>query len=132
MGDDEDLLKSKIVYSLACNSAKELGRSCVKKGTKAYVGYEDNYIFARDSNKTCRPLDDELASPCLVSSATIPLEILKGKTAKEACDKSMEQIDEFVENLSHSGAPLGAGNAIMALLWNKSQLALLGAGEVRF
>jgi hypothetical protein len=132
MGGDEELLKSKIVYSLACNSAKELGRSCVKKGTNAYVGYEDNYIFARDSNKTCRPLDDELAYPCLFSSITIPFEILKGKTVREAYDKSMKQIDEFVKNLSHSGAPLGAENAIMALLWNKTQLALLGDNEASF
>lgn len=123
---DENLLKSKIVYSLACNSAKELGKSCVDNGTKAYVGYNDTFIFARDNNKTCTPLEDELARPCLFSSSTIAYEIIKGKTVKEACEKSIERIDEFIKDLSYSGAPLGAENVIMALVWNRTQLQVLG------
>jgi len=42
---NESVLKNAIVFARACQSASELGPSCVAKGTKTYLGYTDDFIF---------------------------------------------------------------------------------------
>src|SRR3989338_11612523 len=52
MNVNEETLKSKIVYSISCRSACELGKSCVNKGAEAFIGYKDDFIFPTDNNKS--------------------------------------------------------------------------------
>lgn len=53
--DNEKLLESKIVYAIACDAARELGKSAVKNGCDAFVGYENIFGFAVDSTRIGTP-----------------------------------------------------------------------------
>jgi len=48
-------LKSKIVYSISCSSARELGKKVADENT-SFAGYEEEFIFLIDKNKACTHL----------------------------------------------------------------------------
>ena len=45
MNNNDFLLKDKIVYSLTCDSAKELGVNAVKNGIEAFIGYKAPFVI---------------------------------------------------------------------------------------
>ena len=90
-GKNEDLLKGKIVYSLSCSSASELGESAVLKGTKTFIGYQEPFVIYTDSDRETTPLKDGVASSFIRSSNILSISILKGKTVKESSIKSKEE-----------------------------------------
>ncbi|MBS3155100.1 hypothetical protein J4404_01230 [Candidatus Woesearchaeota archaeon] len=53
--ENDDLLKDKVVYALACNCASKLGVSAVSNGCDAFLGYEQKFSFVRDSSRECNP-----------------------------------------------------------------------------
>ena len=83
-GVNEELFSSKMVYAMACNSAKDLGPKCINAGANVYIGYELPFFFWIDPKSSTKPLKDELASPCFNSSNAVALSLLKGNTAEEA------------------------------------------------
>jgi len=89
-GQNEKLLKGKITYAISCRSAKNLGRKSVQAGAKAYIGYEDDFIFLYDQLKITRPLDDETAGLFLKPATEVVTLLLKGYSAVEASNKSKE------------------------------------------
>ena len=42
---DEEILRNKIIYTIACDAAKSLGKSIVKKGGRCFIGYDDKFAF---------------------------------------------------------------------------------------
>lgn len=126
LGENEGLLKSKIVYSLACDSAKELGRRCVEIGTTAYIGYDDKFVIAKDASRTSTPLKDPIARSFSESSNEIPISLIDRKAAKGAYDRSQSKFEEWIEFFSSSAAPLGSETILWALVWDKAQQRLLG------
>ncbi len=55
LGHNENLLERKIVYSVACSSARELGRKCTESAKcSAFIGYEEDFAFYYDPNKLSR------------------------------------------------------------------------------
>ena len=68
---NEPLLINKIVYAISCKSAQKLGISCVKNGTLAYIGYNEDFIFVFDKTKTFDPSEDELARYLEVEASNI-------------------------------------------------------------
>ena len=126
LGVNEGLLKSSIVYSLACDSAKELGRGCVGLGTTAYIGYVDKFVMVREASKTCVPLRDFIARSFSESSNEVPFSLINGKTTREAYERSQSRWDYWIDFFSSSAAPLGAETVLWALFWNKTHQKLLG------
>jgi len=43
-GKNEGLLKGKVVYALACSSAKKLGPIAVEKGAEVFIGYKNPFV----------------------------------------------------------------------------------------
>ena len=68
VGDNEGLLRDKIVYAISCSSAKLLGPKSIEKGTINYSGYDDDFIFCYDPNNITRPLSDDTAKLFLGNS----------------------------------------------------------------
>lgn len=98
-GQDEEVLidssdkhlsiyKGTIIYARSCQSASKLGSTMVKKGTSAYIGYKNDFIFFRDNNYLTRPLRDPTAKYFLEPSNLIMTTLIKGHTVKEADKRS--------------------------------------------
>lgn len=126
VGENEELLKSKIVYAISCQSAKELGPKSIAKGTKAYIGYDDDFVFVFDKNQTCIPLNDKLAKNFLEPSNEIVISLLKGNTAKESYDKSQKMFKENINKLLTTEALPGSKNIVWWLLWDMDHQKVLG------
>jgi len=114
-GENDDLPES-IVYSLVCSSAKKLGRSCIQKNTKCYIGYDEEFAALLQITRIATPDKDKMAKAFSQPAMTIPKEILKGKTTGEAYNKSQQQFQKQIEYYSSSITPHGTQHFIPYLL----------------
>ena len=96
LGENEKVLESKIVYALSCQSAKKLGAGSVKKGAIAYIGYNEDFVFAFEQGKLARPTEDKTAGLFLKPSNQLIISLLKGHTVESAYKKSQEL---FMKNI---------------------------------
>lgn len=95
-------LKGKIVYSISCKSASELGPRCVSKGTLSFAGYAQDFTFYCDTNKASRPLDDKVAAPCLDSTTQLAVSMVKGNTMEDAYQKSQARFRKWIKSFVSS------------------------------
>ena len=131
-GENEEILKEKIVYAISCNSSKVLGVNCIDAGTTAYIGYDDDFTFVFDKNKFSNPLTDEFAEAFFESSNQIAISLLKGKTVEEAYTKSQSTFEEYIDRFQRSDAPPEAENILWWLVWDKFHQKVLGDNNSSF
>ena len=124
--DDIHLLKSKIVHSLSCSSAKKLGKDAVENGAVCYIGYENDFIFFFDKNKTARPLEDDTAKPVFESSNQVAFSLIKGNDAGESFVKSQKTYEKWINYYRLHGELLEAPQNLIALMWNKESQIIHG------
>ncbi|MEK6816445.1 MAG: hypothetical protein AABY09_02440 [Nanoarchaeota archaeon] len=129
---NEPLLINKIVYAISCKSAQKLGISCVKNGTLAYIGYNEDFIFVFDKTKTFDPSEDELARYFLEPSNELILSLLKGNTAKQAFDNSQLAYNKKIDKLLSSEAPVASENLLWILFWDRDNQVIIGDGNSSF
>lgn len=127
---NEETTQNTMVYARSCNSATKLGRECVQKGCKAFIGYTQQYAFLYETTKTTTPTKDETASHFFNVSNTIPKSILKGDTPKQATQKADVQLQKQVDYLKTHYNP-EAQNIIPWLLWNKTIRTIIGDEHAR-
>lgn len=126
-GENEALLKGTVVYALSCKTGKVLGPKSIDKGTIAYIGYKEDFNFWTNSSYTSRPNNDPRAKLFLEPSNQIALSLLKGHSAKEACDKAKNAFRENVTKLIATNSP---DQFVMPdLIWNMVHLAHFGDGD---
>ncbi len=126
-GDNEKMLEAKSVYALSCSSAKKLGPASIKAGARAYLGYDDVFIFFYEPGKLSKPLDDKTAELFLGPSNQLVISVLKGHTAEESYDRSQKCFLQNIQKIATSQiADLGL---IPYLLWNKMHQVCLGDKE---
>lgn len=94
LGENESILRSKIVYSIACSSSKRLGPESIRSGALCYVGYSDDFIFLVDKNKETEPVKDGLASMFLEHSLIFVKTLVKGNTVSNAYEKAKNKLYE--------------------------------------
>ncbi len=85
-GDNEALLKNKIIYSLACSAGLVLAPELIRHGSKAYIGYRAPFKFTGGRNKTTnhdRQMD-AYAAYTLDPAYKVVLSLIEGKTAQES------------------------------------------------
>ncbi len=97
-GDNEHLLKDKIIHSLACDSGKKLGPDCIRIGTMAYLGYKEEFKFAH-LNKTGQQeqSQDVIAELFLNPAFETVRALITGRTAEQAHSQSQKM---YLQNLS--------------------------------
>ncbi len=127
---NDGLLKGRIVYSLSCDSAAVLGHSSVDKGSKAFIGYNKPFCFIKDKNSSTIPLHDKFAKPFMESSNKISADLIRGKTAMEAFDKSQAEFERWIEYYLTSTEP-GAPDILRWLIWDKLAQELIGDREAQ-
>lgn len=131
MGDNEDQLVGKIVYSLACLSAKTLGPECIIKGTLAYIGYIEDFIFFHDISKISNPLKDEVADMFLEPSNCIMTSLIKGHSAQDSWKNSQECFKRKITNLVLKGDRVSINTYLPHLLWDMQNQVSLGDPNAR-
>lgn len=117
-GDNEKLLKSKIVYALSCRSGKILGPSSVKSGADAYIGYDEDFIFLYDENKRTRPEQDKTAEMFLEPSNQVMVSLLKNHAPQEAHKNSKQSFSRRIKKLLSSQSTALESSAVRYLIWN--------------
>lgn len=123
--DSADVLKNTITFARACECLIELGPDAVKKGCNAFIGYRKKFWIARQHKWECNPLRDPVAKPILECSNIIMRELLKGKTVKDAVEKSHEHAERSIMELIYSKEPL-ASPSLQAIVANDSALGFEG------
>ncbi len=130
VGKNEQLLISKIIYSLSCRSGKKLGLKGVQIGASAYLGYDDDFIFVRDENKLRTPLEDKTAQLFLEPSNQIMVSMLKGHTAGNSHERSKRNFRKSVLKVASSESY--DNYLIPYLIWNMQHQVCLGNENASF
>ncbi|MBU4245715.1 MAG: hypothetical protein ABIF85_03650 [Nanoarchaeota archaeon] len=113
-GENESLLKSKIVYALSCRSAKILGPKSVESGAISYTGYDDDFIFSYEPENISRPLHDGTAKLFLEPSNLFVDSLIKGNTV----DESRKRTENLLrKNLVKSLGSTIADASLARFLW---------------
>lgn len=131
-GQNEQLLNSKVVYSISCSSAAILGKESVDAGARAFIGYEDDFVFLFDKNRTATPMKDELARNFLEPANALIISLLKGNTVQDAFDTSQEAFQRKIDKLMTSEALPGTENLVAFILWDKLVQTFQGDGKAVF
>ncbi len=122
-------LKNKVIYARSCSSGNHLGKEAIKKGAEAFIGYTNDFVLLRSNENTTKPLADPLAKEFLEPSNAIPLSLLKGHTAREAHNKSIDMLKQSIQRLASSTSV--ESYLIQFLVWNMANQICLGSGTAR-
>lgn len=126
LGNNTEILAGKIVYARSCSSAKKLGNESSKKGCRAYIGYDDEFVFSVEINKITKPLEDKTAEIFLKPSNQIVISLLKGKTTSESNERSKGLYKKQIQEYSTSDATLDQKELVPLLVWNYHHQVCLG------
>lgn len=131
LSENLDILSGKIVYARSCSSAKILGKEAVKNGCKAYLGYDDDFVFMVSDDHILRPLMDKIAEIFLKPSNQVVVSLIKGNMAGEADAKSKELFKKNIQQLMVSTVPKEQKDLIPYLLWDYNHQVCLGDMKAR-
>ena len=129
--EDLSLLKNRVIYAIACNSAAKLGKDCVAQGTLAFIGYNAPFVIISNPNKGLLPLEDEYIKPLMEASNEVTLTLIKGNTVDEAYARSQIKFDYHIKKYQRNDAPPEAQNILPVLYWNKMAQTKIGNGETK-
>jgi hypothetical protein len=96
VGENEYILKDTVVFSLSCSSAKKLGVSSIEAGASAYIGYNEDFIFAYTEGYSTRAEQDPLAKLFLDPTNRIANSLIEGYSPEDAHKRG---VNAFLENL---------------------------------
>ncbi len=115
-GNGTYLLKNKTVFIRACDAGTILGKEIIEMGAKGFIGYIQPFMFPIDKDCVNKPLEDKLASPVLECSNKVGFSLIKGKSAMQAQNDSLDKYAEVTDRYSSSEAT----NSFLLpiLLWN--------------
>ena len=130
-GRNEHFLKNKIIHCLSCSSAKGLGPSSIEKGTKAFIGYENDFVFFWDKNQVAHPTRDEIAAPFFKSANEATFNILKGRTVEEAVRRTQRAFDYWITHYRIHDELLEAPQNLIGLIWDRASLTFHGDPTAR-
>lgn len=125
-GDNNSICAEAIVYVRSCSAAKVLGVSLIKYGAKAFIGYVNKFGFMRSVHKESKPLSDTLAELFLAPSNIVASTLLKGHTAREAHQRSLDAMRKNLSKLLSSESPLSDSTGAVLLWSNIRGQTLLG------
>lgn len=126
-----DYLKKKIIYALSCQSAKNLGKYCIKKGIKTYIGYIEDFIFIINRTKRTHPEQDSIATLFLDASNVICFSLLKGKTTDESFKDSQNAFRKTIRSLLTSESAIQQSSTIRFLIWDMKHQVCLGDQDAK-
>lgn len=130
-GKNDQLLQGTVTYAFSCRSGKKLGRKAVESGTRAYIGYDDDFIFMVDESKHSKPLQDKTAALFFEPSNAVAIALLKGNTASTSSERSKNMFRQNIRKLLTSESPREEKDALPYLVWDMNHQVCLGDQEAR-
>lgn len=130
-GKNDSLSKDSIVYIRSCSAAKILGPSLINQATKAVIGYTTKFGFMRLVDKESKPLSDPLAELFLKPSNIVATTFLKGHTAFEAHQRSINGMKKNLRKMLSSENPFSDSTSIVLLWSNIKGQILLGDPQAK-
>lgn len=127
---NEQLLSSKIVYSLSCRSGKKLGPKSIQSGTLGYIGYDADFMFFIDNDKLITPLEDKTAELFLKASNQVMICLIKGHSIKYSHERSKKVFRE--NRLKVANSESHDNYLIPYLLWDMQHQVCLGDENASF
>lgn len=112
------LLKGSVVYARSCKSARKLGPHAILSGCKAYIGYDEDFVFVSEEAKVSHPLDDKTAQLFLEPSNQVVISLLKGHTPTESNRRSKEAYKRNIQKLMSSSSSKEDVELIPNLVWD--------------
>lgn len=131
-GNNEDLLKHKIIYALSCRSAVNLGLKSIKAGALAYIGYAGDFVFCHDDHKISRPLNDKIAKLFLEPSNQVAVSLVKGNTSEASSKRSKKFFIRNIQKMLSSEASPESSQYAKFLWWDMKRQVCLGDGHSKF
>ena len=116
VGVNEAVFDSRIIYALSCSSGKLLGPASIKAGARAYVGYDDVFVFYTDLASVSKAM-------FLEPSNTVVNALLKGHTVSDAHNRSQK---EFMKNIQTLLTMSSDTYLVPWLLWDMRHQVCLG------
>ncbi|NQU83095.1 MAG: hypothetical protein HQ536_00125 [Parcubacteria group bacterium] len=134
VGDNEELLDGKMIYTVSCKSAMQLGPKSIKAGALSYIGYIEDFVFFYDYSKLAHPLEDKIAKLFLEPSNQVAISLIKGNTAGEASRRSKEFSKRNIQKLltSESSGDKESIQRAQFLWWNMESQVCLGDKNSKF
>lgn len=129
-GKNDDCLQGKIIYALSCRSAKKLGKGSVKKGAKAYLGYNEDFIFYYDREKVSKPLQDKIAQMFLEPSNLLASSLIKNHSAGKSWGKSQNDFKRRTIAIIASRDKIAINTYLPSILWDMRHQVCLGNKKV--
>lgn len=130
-GDNDNILNNTVVYARSCSSASGLGKACVKNVNTTYIGYDADFFFMFDEDKLFHPLEDNSAKMFLEPSNYVAISLLKGHTAKEANQRSKDEMRKNILKLLANTATDGDQSMLPLMISNYNHQVCLGDGNAR-
>lgn len=112
LGKNEALLRGRLIYSVACKSAKLLGKQSL---SAAFIGYEEDFIFVYEPNRMSKPSNDATAGLFFEPSNEVMVSLLKENSPEEAHRRAKDQFRENMKKTLTSEAV--DGGVIARYLW---------------
>lgn len=131
-GKNEGLLKEKVTYALSCKSGKILGPKSIDSGARAYIGYDDDFIFIYNPNKMTNPLRDNTARLFLEPSNKLIISLIKGNSSEESCRRSQTVFKDNMKKLLSSEATPEETSMVRYLWWDMIHQVCLGDKKAVF
>lgn len=128
-GKNNRMLGGAIVYALSCRSVKVLGAISVQQGTRAYIGYEEDFIFMYTSEVRTRPVEDKIAALFLEPSNQVVLSLLKGHNARDSQTNAKKAFMRTIQKLLNSQTSKEDTTTVRYLLWDMKNLGYRGDAE---
>jgi hypothetical protein len=116
VGENESLLKDRIVYARSCEAASFLGEKAVEKSKGCFIGYILPFEFYFDETWAANPIKDNTARLFLESSNLVPSSIIKGNSTNESHERAKKQMLKNIKKVLRSKSK--ESFAIAESLWN--------------
>ncbi|MDP2749951.1 MAG: hypothetical protein Q8O89_03915 [Nanoarchaeota archaeon] len=132
LGENDGLLKDRIVYARSCDAGSLLGPECMK-GTSggSFIGYNKPFIFFVDQKWSAKPSNDNVAKLFLEPSNVVPISLIKGNTASESHDNAKKHMLRTMNKLIKLGEEHETPFYLAALWNNYSGQVIYGNGETK-
>ncbi len=132
--ENEDILRKRIIHSIACSAGKVLGPCCIKIGALAYIGYKEEFKITYLKNKNTREekFADGIARLFFEPAFEAVFSLIKGNTAQEAFNISQIKCLENLKLTIAKNNP-GLNTAVAPRLYhNLVNQVCLGDGNASF
>lgn len=130
---DPVVFRDKVVIALACYTAGKFGADVVRNGARAYVGFDDEFMFVMPREclkKSCDPMKMEEVKVFFMPWLNLIELLLDGWNVETAVNAVKELYETYAEQLlrKHDKTALAVSGLLMH---NARHLTLLGDGEAR-